>query len=137
MNLGQNVTNFRSNGWVFTHEKYQTVSHKRTFLSALKVINKKVYCQSCGTNLGLKSQPKLNRHRDEYLVKISYQNTQGVRRSKPQTESEQNGFFENKTSWLFFPVYSFSDSFMDVNPYLGSNDIWKYLCEFYQRNTNA
>ena len=35
--------------------------------------------------------------------KISDQNTQGVRRSKSQTESEQNRFSENKTSWLFFP----------------------------------
>jgi len=50
----------------------------------------KIYFQSCGTNLGLKSQPKLNRLNDERLVKISDQNTQGVRRSKSQTESEQN-----------------------------------------------
>jgi len=41
-------------------------------------------------NLGLKSQPKLNRQNDECLVQISDQNTQGVRRSKSQTESEQN-----------------------------------------------
>jgi len=34
-------------------------------------------------------------------VKISDQNTQGVRRSKSQTESEQNLFSENETSWLF------------------------------------
>jgi len=48
--------------------------------------------------MGLKSQPKLNRHSDERLVKISEQNTQGVRGSKSQTESEQNWFSENKTS---------------------------------------
>jgi len=42
----------------------------------------KIYCHSCGMNLGLKSQPKLTRHSDERLVKISDQNTQGVRRSK-------------------------------------------------------
>jgi len=41
-------------------------------------------------NLGLKSQPKLNWHCDERLVKITDQNTQGVWRSKSQTESEQN-----------------------------------------------
>jgi len=88
-------------------------------------------------NLELKSQPKLNRHSDERLVKISDQNTQGVRCSKSQTESKQNWFSENKISWLFFPVSSFCDSFMDVRPYLGANNIWKYLCEFFQRNTVA
>ena len=65
-------------------------------------------------SLGLKSSPKHNVHNDECLVKISDQNTQGVRRSKSQTEREQ--FFENKMSWLFFPVSSFCDSFMDVPP---------------------
>jgi len=73
--------------------------------------------------LGLKSQPKLSRHNEELLVKISDQNTQGVRRRKSQTESEQNWFSENKTSWLFFPVSSFSDLFLDVPPYLGANNI--------------
>jgi len=80
----------------------------------------KIYCQSCGPNLGLKSQPKLNRNNDERLVKISDQNTQGVRRTKSYTESEQNWFSENKTSCLFFPVSSFCHSFMDVHPYLGA-----------------
>ena len=47
-------------------------------------------------NLELKLKPKLNRHSDECLVKISYQNTQGVRRSKSQTESEQNCFLKTK-----------------------------------------
>ena len=65
--------------------------------------------------MGLKSQPKLNRHSDKCLVKISDQNTLGVRCSKSQTESEQNWFSENKTSWLFFPVYFICDSFMDVD----------------------
>jgi len=64
----------------------------------------------------LKSQSKLNRHSDERLVKILDQNTLGVRRSKSQTESEQNLFFENKTSWLFFHVSSFCHSFMEVPP---------------------
>ena len=50
---------------------------------------------------------------------------------KSQTESEQNRFSENKTSWLFFPVSSFCDLFMDVPPYLGANNIRKYLCEFF------
>jgi len=86
--------------------------------------------------VGLKSQPKLNRHNDEYLVEISHQNTQGVRRSKSQTESEQNQFSKNKRSWLFFPVSSFCDLFMDVPPYLGANNIRKYLCEYFQRNTD-
>jgi len=76
--------------------------------------------------MGLKSQPKLNKHNDECLVKISDKNTQVVRRSKSQTESEQNWFFENETSWLFFPVSIFCDLFMDVTPYLGANKIWKY-----------
>jgi len=58
----------------------------------------KSYCQSYGTNLGLKSQSILNKHSDERLVKISDQNTQGVRCSKSQTESEQNWFSKNKTS---------------------------------------
>jgi len=79
---------------------------------------------------------KLIRYSDERLEKISDQNTQGVRRSKSQTESEQNWFSENKTSWLFYPVSSFCDFFMDMLPYLGKNKIWKYLCEFFQRNTD-
>jgi len=91
----------------------------------------KIYYQSSGTNLGLKPQPKLNRHSDECLVKISYQNTHGVRRSKYQTDSEQNRFSEDKTSWLFFPVSSFCDSFMDVPPCLGANNIRKCACEFF------
>jgi len=86
---------------------------------------------------GVKSQLKLNGHREELLVNISDKNTWGVRHGKSQTESEQNWFSENKTSWLFFPVSSFSDSFMDVPPYLGANNIWKYLCELFQRNTDA
>jgi len=81
------------------------------------------YGESCGTKLGLTSQPKLNRHDDECLVKITYQNTHGVRRNKSQTESEQHRFSENKTSWLFFPVSSLSDLFMDVPPYLGAKNI--------------
>ena len=57
--------------------------------------------------MGLKSLPKLNRHSGECLVKISHQNTQGGRHSKSQTESEQNWFFKNKTSWVFHPLSSF------------------------------
>jgi len=49
-------------------------------------------------NLGLKSQPQLNRHNNGFRVKNLYQNTQGVRRCKSHTESEQNWFFKNKTS---------------------------------------
>jgi len=84
---------------------------------------KKIYCQSCGTNLWLKSQPKLKRHSDERLVKILDQNTQGVGRGTSHTESEQNWFSENKTSWFFFHVSSFYDLFMDVPPHLGANKI--------------
>jgi len=40
------------------------------------------YSKSCCMNLGLKSQPQLNRHNDECLEIILAQNTQGVRRSK-------------------------------------------------------
>jgi len=83
----------------------------------------KIYCLSCGTNLGLKSQPKISRHSEERLVKISHQNTQGVRRSKSQTAGEQNWSPENKTYLLFSPVSSFCDFFMDVPPYLGAKNI--------------
>jgi len=65
------------------------------------------------------------------LVKFSDQNTQGLRRSKSHTKSKQNRFSENKTSWLFFLVSSFCDSFMNVPPYLRASNIWKYLCEFF------
>jgi len=78
----------------------------------------------------------LSRHSDERLVKVSDQNTQGVRRSKSQTESEQNWFSENETSWLFYLVSSFCDLFMDMPPYLGANNIWRYLCELFWRNTD-
>jgi len=61
--------------------------------------------------MGLKSTPKLCRNGEECLVKILEQNTQGVRRSNSQTQSEQNWFSENKTSWLFHPVSSFCDFF--------------------------
>ena len=71
----------------------------------------------------LKYQPKLNRHSDERLVKFLDQIILGLRRSKSQTENEQNWFFENKTSWLYFPVSSFCDSFMEVPPCLGANNI--------------
>jgi len=62
---------------------------------------------------------------------MSDQNTKGAGRSKSQTEHEQNWFSENKTSCLFFPVSSFCDLFMDVTPYLGANNIRKYLCDFF------
>ena len=104
-------------------KKSKSFTHKQTFLSTMAVMTKKIYCQSCGTNLGLKSHPKHSRHSDERLVKISDENTQGVRRSNSQTENEQNWFSENKASWLFAPVSSFCDFFMDVLPYLGANNI--------------
>ena len=107
---------------IHPRKKSNSLTHRRSFLSALAGI-KKINCQSCGTNLGLKSRPKLNRHSDERLVKISDLNTQGVRCSKSKIESEQNRFTGNKTSWLFFPVSSFCDSFVDVPPYLGANNI--------------
>jgi len=87
-------------------------------------------------SLELKSQPILNRHNDECLVKLSDQNTQGVRRSKSHIESEQNQFSKNQTSWLFLPISSFCDLFMDVSTYLGANNIRKYLCVLFQRNTD-
>ena len=87
-------------------------------------------------NLGLKSQEKLSRHSDERLVKISNQNAKGVRCSKSQTESEQIWFSENKTSWLYSPVSSFCDLFMDMPPYLGANNTWKYSCQFFQCTTD-
>jgi len=121
---------------IHPRQKSNSFTHKRTFLSALTVTNNKIYFQSCGTNLGLKSQPKINRHSDERLEKISYQNTQGVRHSKSQTESEQNWFFQNKASWLFFIVSSFCDLLMDVPPYLGENNLSKHSCEFFQHNTD-
>ena len=116
---------------IHRRKKSNSFTHKRTFLSAMVVTNQKIDCQCCGTNLGLKCQPKLYRYSDECLVKIADQNTQGVGRSKSKTESEQNRFSENKTSWFFFPVSSFCDSFMDVPPCLGANNIRKCLCEFF------
>ena len=75
-------------------------------------------------NLGLKSLPKLNRHNDKCVLKVSDENTQGVRRSKSQTESEENSFPKTKRlSLIFFLVCSFCDSFMDVPFYLGPNNI--------------
>ena len=131
------MTNFSSNGRVFTHEKKSNnFTHKQTFLFSPGSDELQIYCQSCGTNIVLKSQPKLSRHSEEHLVKTSDQNTQGIKRSKSQTESEQNWFSKIKTSWLFSPVCSFSDWFMDVPPYQGANILWKYLCEFFQRNTD-
>ena len=103
---------------IHPRKKSNSFTHKRTFLSALAVMNKEFIA-----NLGLRSQPKLSRHSDERLVKISDQNTQGVMRSKSQTESEQNWFSENEMSWLFCPVSCFCDLFMDVPPYLGANNI--------------
>jgi len=58
-------------------------------------------------NMGLKSQPNLKRHSDERLVNNSYQNTQWVRRSKSQTESEQNLFSEKKNVLAFLPCIFF------------------------------
>ena len=66
-------------------KRLSSFTHKRTFLSTLTVMNKK-------------SQPKLNTHNEECLVKFSDQKTQGIGRSKTQTESEQNRFSENKMS---------------------------------------
>ena len=109
-------------------------THERTFLSGRAVMNKKFISNLVGRVWG-KSQQKLNRHNHGYLVRISDQNTQGVWRSKSQTESEQNRFSENKTSWHSFPVSSFCDLFIDVPPHLGANNIRKYLCELFQRNT--
>ena len=135
LNLGQKATDFRSNEWVFTQEKNHTVSHtnKPSFQPGQWWI--KDLLRILWDGFGLKCQPKLNRHNDECLVEISDQNTHGVMRNKSWTESEQNWFFENKTSWFFFPVSSFCDLFMEVPPYHGANNMPKYLCEIFQRNT--
>jgi len=111
-------------------KKSNSFTHKQTFLSARAVMNRKFIANLVGRVRGW------NRHNDECLVKISNQKSQGVRRSKSQAESEQNRFSENKTSWLFFPLSSFCNLFMDVPPYQGANNIRKYLCEFFQRNTD-
>jgi len=71
---------------VHPRKKLNSLTHKQTFLSALAVMNKKFIANLVGRIWGL----KLNRHNDECLVKVSDHNTQGVRRSKSQTESEQN-----------------------------------------------
>jgi len=73
--------------------------------------------------MGIKSQPKLSRHSDEHMVKISDNNTLEVRCSISQSENEKNWFSENKASWFFSPVSSFCNLFMDVPPYLGANNI--------------
>ena len=67
---------------------------------------------------GTQTSTKIKRDSDECLEKIWDQNTQGLRRSMSQTESEQNCFSEQKTSWLFFPVSSFCHLFMDLPPCL-------------------
>jgi len=106
-----------SNGSVFAHENkiIQLRTHTNLPFSPSSD-EQKIYCQSCGTNLGLKSQPKHSRHSEECLVKISDEKTQGVRRSKSQTEGEKNWSSENKTSLLFSLVSSFCDFFMDMPP---------------------
>jgi len=106
---------------IHLRKRTNSFAHKRTFLSALTVI--KNLLPILWDESGLKSQPKLNRHSEERLVKISDQNTQGIRRGKSQIEREQNWFSENKTSWFFFLVSSFCDLFMDVHPYLGANNV--------------
>ena len=87
-------------------------------------------------NFGLKYQRKSNRHNDECLGKIWDQNTKGLRRSMSQIESEQNLFFEKQNILAFFPVSSFWDLFMDLPSLPGAKHIWKYLCDFFQRNTD-
>jgi len=64
--------------------------------------------------MGFKSQPKLNRHSDERLVKISDQNTQGVRRSKSQTESEQTGFLKTKRPGFLILMWNFRKKLFHV-----------------------
>ena len=82
-------------------------------------------------NLGLKSQPKLNRHNEKCLVEISDKNTQGV---SPRLRVNKTGFSKTKRSgfsspyllfviWLFVPISSFCDLFIDMPPYLGANNI--------------
>jgi len=60
----------------------------------------------------------------------------GVGRSKSQTESEQKWFSGIRASWLFSPVSSFCDFYIDVPLYLGPNHLRNYLCEFIQHNTD-
>jgi len=93
-------------------KKSNSFGHKRTFLSGLAVTDKKFIASPVVGVWVL----KLSRQNDQCLVKISDQNTQGVRRSKFRTESEQNWFSENRTSWLLFLESSICDLFMDVPP---------------------
>ena len=44
--------------------------------------------------------------------------------------------FQKHNVLTFLPQSSFCDLFIDVSLYLGANNIWKYLCEFFQHNTN-
>jgi len=118
-------------------KKSNSFTHKRTFLSALAVMNKKFIANPVGRIWPQKSQPKLNRHSDECLVKIWDRNTQKVRRSRSQTESEQNWFSENKTSLLFLPVSSFCDLFMDVPSYMGANNVWNFFNAIRTQNKIA
>jgi len=60
---------------IHPRKKANSFAHKRTFFFSIGSDEKKIYCQFCGMNLVLKSQPKLNGHSDERLVKISDQNT--------------------------------------------------------------
>jgi len=108
-------TEFRTKGEKFQvkpmsirpRKKSNSFTHKRTFLSVLAVMNKNFIANLVGRIW----VSNLSRHGEERLVKIPDQNTQGVRRSKSQTEGAQNWFSENKTSWLFSPVSSFCDFF--------------------------
>jgi len=67
-------------------------------------------------NLELKSQPKLNTHNHECLVKFSDQKTQPIGQSKTQTESEENLFFENRCPSFYSLYLPFCDLFIDVPP---------------------
>jgi len=114
-------------------KKSNSFTHKRAFFSAWQWWIKNLLQIYRGTNLGLKSQQKFIRHNGECLVNFSNQNSHGVRYSKSQTKSEQKWFTENKTSWLFFLASYFGELSMDLPPYLGPNNIWKYLYEFSPR----
>ncbi len=118
---------------IHPREKSNSFTLKRTFLPALAVMNKKFISnpvgRTWGTNLDQNSVDSVTNVWLIFQKKIPKE--YGVVIPRPRVN--KTGFPKTKTP--FRPVSSFCDLFMNVPPYLGAKYIWKYLCEFFQRNT--
>jgi len=86
------------------------------------------------TNLRLKSRPQFNTQKKECVVKISTQNTQGIRHNNSKIESKQTGnLVFPKTERPGFLPYIFFLCFLFGRASLtGYKYIWKYLCKCFQ-----